>query len=814
MTDLYYEFRQAFRQMKRFPGFTAAVIITLALGIGANTAIFSIVNALLLESLPYVHAERMAVIYARTTGTDSSAERRSIDGEQWDLLRDNVPSLISAVSSRRTTGVNLETGSHAQYVQEGRVSANYFQVLAIHTTAGRNFTEDEDRPHGPRAAILTYGLWRQAFDGNPGVIGRAVLLKGEPYTIVGVLPGNAVTPLSADLYTALQPSPEGEGQATNFAPIMRLRDGANWQQANAEINRAWARSARFQRFRASNPGAQMTYYCVPLQKGETDTLRPQALALMMAAGFILLIACANLAGLTMVRVFRRTSEIATRMALGASRLQILRQLWIENLVLALAGGVTGAGVGYLALRGLLLLLPNQFLPVATVTLDGRVLAFTLAISLLTSILFGMLPALVARRLDLQSSIAHRAVIGTGSVHLRQGLIALEVALTVLLLAASGLLIRTLIHLETMPPGFNPGGVMTAKASLDDVRYQDPAAFRKLLDQSLIAMRQIPGVQDAAIGLTLPFERALLNAVTMSEGKEAGREVTTNQVYVTPGYFETLQIPVLAGRAFTDADGPDTQPVVIVNQTFVRKFFAGENPVGRSLDKKMLIVGVVADAVLSSAAKLNEGSAPLTSEETIYVPAAQMDNVSGLSLMLTWYQPSWIVRTGGPVEGLTAQMQRALASAAPDLPFSGFYSMNDLQAKALAMQRVEVALLTTMAMLALLLSAVGIFALVANMVAQRTREIGLRIALGSTVIEAMLQIGRTGLFASSTGLILGLGLCAAALRMMRTVLYGVGVYDARTLATVVLGLSMVTMLATIVPTLRIANIDPAKTLREE
>ena len=814
MTEFFHELRLALRQMKTSPGFTAAVVVTLALGIGANTAIFSIVNALLLESLPYAHPERMAIVFARTTGTESAAERRNIDGEQWELLRDDVPALISAVSSRRTSGVNLQAGSHAQYVQEGRVSAHYFDVLAIHPMDGRNFTEDEDRPHGPRAAVLSYGLWRTAFDGKRDVVGQAILLKGEPYTIVGVLPDNAVTPLSADIYTALQPSREGEGQATNFGPIMRLRDGANWQEADAEINRAWARSARFQRFQALNPGAQMTYYCVPLQKGETDLLRPKALALMMAAGFILLIACANLAGLTIVRVFRRTSEIATRMALGASRWQVLLQLWVENLVLALAAGVIGAGVGYLALRGLLLLLPERFLPVAKVPLDGRVLAFTLALSLLTSILFGMLPALVTRRVDLLSSIGHRAVIGAGGVRLRQGLIALEIALTVVLLAASGLLIRTLIHLETMPPGFNPSGVMTAKASLDDVRYQDPTAFRKLLNESLAAMRQIPGVQDAAVGLTLPYERALLSAVTLSDGKDAGREITTNEIYVTPGYFKTLQIPVLSGRPFTDGDGPSTQPVVIVNQTFVRKFFAGANPVGRSLDKKMLIVGVVTDAVLSSAGKLNAGSAPLTSEETIYVPTAQISDANGLSMMLTWFQPSWIVRTGGPVQGLPEQMQRALATAAPDLPFSGVYSMNDLQAKTLAMQRVEVALLTTMAMLALVLSAVGIFALVANIVAQRTREIGLRIALGSTIVQAMTQIGRSGVFASAAGLVLGLGLCAAALRMMQSVLYGVGVYDARTLATVVLGLFLVTMLATIVPALKVAKIDPATTLRDE
>jgi predicted permease len=471
-------------------------------------------------------------------------------------------------------------------------------------------------------------------------------------------------------------------------------------------------------------------------------------------------------------------------------------------------------VGFVALRGLLLLLPEHFLPVANVPLDGRVLGFTLSLSLLTSVLFGMLPALAMRNVDLRSSIPSRAVIGAGSVHLRQGLIAGEVALTVVLLAAAGLLIRTLIHLETMPPGFNATGVITAKASLDNARYHDPAAFRKLLNDSLGAMREIPGVRNAAVGLTLPYERALLNAVTLSDGKEAGQQVMTNQVYVTPGYFDTLQIPVLAGRAFNDADRPDAQHVVVVNQTFARKFFHGPNPVGRYLDKNMLIVGMVGDTVQSAAGRLNAGTAPLTSEETIYLPAAQLVNAKSLSMTHTWFQPSWIVRSAGSVEGLTGQMQRALASADPQLPFSGFYNMKDLMAATLATQRVEVALLAAMSSLALLLSAIGIFALVANTVAQRTREIGIRIALGSSIRAAMFHIGRTGVGASAVGLVLGLILCAGALRALHSVLYGVGVYDIPTILVVALTLSAVSILATTVPTLRIARIDPAKTLREE
>jgi macrolide transport system ATP-binding/permease protein len=528
-----------------------------------------------------------------------------------------------------------------------------------------------------------------------------------------------------------------------------------------------------------------------------------------------------------VRMVRRTSDMATRLALGASHWQVQKELWIENLLLALAGGAAAIGVGFLTLRGLLLLIPEHFLPIASVPLDGRVLSFTLCLALLTSILFGMLPAIATRKLDLRSSLTSRAVIHSGGVRLRQALIAGEVALTVVLLAGAGLIIRTLVHLESLPAGFNPTGVLTAKASLDSLQYQNPLAFRKLLDESLASMRQIVGVQNAAVGLTLPYERALIDGVSRADGKDAGQPISTDEVYVTPSYFETLQIAVLAGRGFADSDGPETQRVVIVNQAFARKFFRDENPVGRYLrtysrspsaarqdDQNLLIAGVVANTVGSSGSGLTDDRAPLTSEETIYLPAAQIDDPQFLAVAHAWFQPSWIVRTSGQAQGLAGLMQRALASADPNLPFSGFYDMRDLMAAQLAMQRIEVALLTAMASLALLLSAVGIFALVANLVAQRTREIGIRMALGSTVREAMVHVGRSGIGASASGLILGLLFCSGTLRAMRSAIYGVGVYDASTLLAVVLTLSIVTVLATTVPALRVARIDPAKALREE
>lgn len=805
------DIRYGWRQLLRNPGFAAAVVVTLALSVGVNTAIFSIVNALMLKSLPYPEPARLGTIFTRVQGSTPYDDMEDIDGEQWEQLRDSVPSVLGAISSSISSGVNLVAGESVQYAHAGRVSAHYFDVLGIHPALGRNFTEDEDRPNGPKAVILSYDLWLNVFDGDRQLVGQAIQMKGEAYTVVGILPAGATTPLNADVYTPIKPSRSGEGEGANYDVIVRLRDGANWQQADAEINRAWTNRA-MRVAREFHPGSKVSFYAVPLQAGQTATLRPKALTLMVAAGVILLIACANLAGLVMVRMTRRIAEIATRLALGASRWQVQRQLWIENLLLAVIGGAVGIGVGYLALRSLLKLLPKGYLPVAGVPLDQHVLAFAVGVSLATSMLFGMLPALGIREIDLRSFMSSRTIAGVERLRLRQMLIVGEVALTVVLLAASGLLIRTLIHLQTLPPGFNPNGVMTAKASLDDARFRDPAAFDRLMSESTAAMERIPGVESAAAGLSLPYERALNNVTEINSGPQVGHKVLSGEVYVTPGYFETLQIPLLAGRTFTRSDRRDTPPVAIVNRAFVRKFYGGANPVGETLDKQgTTIVGVVEDVALPP--HTENVYVPLGSEATAYIPSSQADPKL-LSVVHVWFQPSWIVRTNGPIEGLTGQMQRALASVDPGLPFSGFYSINDHLAEAVSTQRIEVALLSAMAGLALLLSAVGIFALVANIVAQRTREIGIRIALGATLRQVMTSVASSGIRSSAIGLVLGLALCVGALRAMRSVLYGVGVYDMPSIASVVMILIVVTLMATMIPVLRITKTDPAATLREQ
>jgi predicted permease len=816
MPDPLHDLRYALRQLRKSPGFTLTAVLTLALGIGANTAIFSVVNALMLRPLPYPEPARLGALVMHWNGPKGAEDDDSVNGQTYEMVRDRVPAVVAAAEGMEG-GVNLQAGTSVQYVQQLRVSSKYFDVLGIPPRMGRGFTREEDRPNGPALAVLSDHLWRNAFHSDPHIVGRTIRLKGAPFTVVGVLPRGAQAPLNegvtqpVDLWTPLQPGTTGEGQGTNYGVLLRLKPGNTWAQADAQLERLAL--TRFKRSLASGHDVSIHLEGVPLQQSQAESLRPAVFGLMVAVGFILLIACANLAGLALVRAGRRSGEMATRMALGASPFALVRQLWTENMVLALLGGAAGLAVARGGLVALQHLLPEGLLPTDNFGLDGRVLLFTLGVSLATSVLFGMLPALELRRIDLRSAMnvgANRALSNPGNRTTRTLLIAGEIALTVVLVASSGLLIHSLIHLETLPPGFDATNVMTGKVSLDDVRYHDPAAFQHLLTASLDAMRRIPGVESAAVGLSLPYERGLNDGVKIADGKNAGKQEMASEVYVTPAYFNTLRMHLLAGREFADSDTAQSQPVAIVNETFARMYFGQPNAVDQHLNKGVTIVGVVADVVKAPGLDRN---APLTSEPTVYVPATQID-AHFLGLVHVWFQPSWIVRTRGPVGGITQAMQKALAQADPSLPFSGFYSMADLERHALAMQRVEVRLLGVLAALALLLSAIGIYGLIANLVVQRTREIGIRLALGSSVREAMLEIGRSGIFATAFGLAAGLGASLVALRALKSFVYGIGTYDPAALVGTCIVLGVVAMAATFLPTRRIARIDPAQILREE
>jgi predicted permease len=815
------DLRFAVRQITRNPGFSFAVVLTLALGIGVNTAVFSMVNGFLLRPLPYPQADRIASLILHKEGVSPNTGQFAVDdddshtAEVWNLISRNVTA-AQAAAWGGTTGVNLTAGSQPgaaiRYVHATRVSTGYFDVLGVELMLGRGFTLEEDRPGGPKAVVLGNGLWQTTFRGDPQILGRGITLKGEPFTVVGVLPANAQTPGHADLYTPLAPGdPNGECGGNNCGILLRLRPSATWQQAGAEIARL--RLPSFDQI-SHVPHGRVWFYAQPLSRYLGSQMRTPVLVLMLAVSFILLIACANLAGLTLVRISRRTPEIATRLALGATRTAILRQLWVESLLLALIG----AGLGLMLASGILASLhgfvPDEFLPFGGLSLDTRVLAFTFCASLFTSLFFGALPAIQTRRVDLRSSIAAGShSVARGSSRTRQALIAAEVALTVVLLFCSGLLVRTLIYLESLPPGFDARNVMTAKLSLDDARYHNPAAFQSLLDRSLEAMRQIPGVEDAAVGLSVPYERGLNDGLRIVDGPLGGKQDGSSLAWVTPDYFNTLRIPILAGRTLAVSDAASTEHVAVVNSAFGRKFFNDPNPLGRhfaSGKNQMTIVGVVGN--VAKRPGMND-DAPISTEPVYYIPAAQADPQL-IAMGNLWFQPSWIVRTRGPIQSLSSQMQRALAQADPNLPFAGFYSVSDVLAQSLVFQRIEVALLGTLAALALLLSAIGIYGLVSSLVVQRTREIGIRIALGSPVHEAMLQIGKSGIIATACGLAAGVALSLVATQILRSQLYGVHDRDPITLVTVPIVLAVIALAASFLPTLRITRIQPAETLRME
>jgi len=386
----------------------------------------------------------------------------------------------------------------------------------------------------------------------------------------------------------------------------------------------------------------------------------------------------------------------------------------------------------------------------------------------------------------------------------------------LLVAGSGLLIRSLIHLETLPPGFDAHNVITGQVSLDEARYHDLAAFQHLLSTSLQAMQAIPGVENAAVGLSLPFQRGLNDFFKIAEGKNAGKGFNATMIYVTPGYFDSLRIHLLAGRDFSASDTAHSQPVAIVNESFAREYLGTRDAIGRHVGEygdaanHIAVVGVVSDVVKTPGF---DSSAPLTTEPTLYIPATQVDSKS-LAMLHVWFEPSWIVRTRGPVAGIPAAMQKALADADPALPFAGFHNMTDLQVKDLGMQRIEVVLLGVLAGLALLLSVIGVYGLIANLVVQRTREIGIRLALGSSMPQAMLQIGRTGIFATALGLAVGTAASLLVLHTMKSLVFGIQTTDPATLAGTAALLAAAATAATFLPVRRIVRIDPAKTLREE
>jgi predicted permease len=808
--------RFAWRQLRQTPAFAITTVLTLALCIGANTAIFSVVDAVLLRPLPYPHPEELAEVSTVVRGAGFEELHTAQDGTALEILRDHAGKLDRAAFSGGASGVNFALQGQAEYVQQERVSAGFFRVLGVHPLLGREFTVEEDRAGGPAVTLLSHGLWRRAFHADPSVVGRAVSLRGEPHLVVGVLPPAFVSDVKADLWTPLRPSTHGEGEGTNYGVVARLRPGVTWAAADAQVSGLSAAALAHMHF---SPAAAARLHLIPLQRGLTEGVRTPLLVLLGAVGAVLLIGCLNVASLLLARNARRERELGTRIALGSGAAGIVRQLLAESLLLAFLGGLAGLALGYFGMRGLELL-ARQAVNVPPIRLDARVLAVTAGGSLLTALLFGLLPAWRASRIDIRSALVAGGGWGASSVTRswpRRALVIVEVALGVVLLIVAGLLIRTFHYLENQRPGFDPSHVVTATLSLQDARYHTSREVNRLFTASLERIRQLPGVESCAASLSVPFERWLNVGFNRLDGPPAaspdGGGGLTDFTYVTPDYFAALRLPLLRGRVFAAADRPDAAKVVIVNRAFARKYLADQEAVGSHLsfgDTAREVVGVVEDVPQSSGWG---SSGPLAPIPTAFIPAAQTAD-DFLELVHTWFSPSWVVRTSGAPAAAATGMRQAIGAVDPLLPFAAFRTLDEVKSAALAQQRFQAALLGMLAALALVLAAVGIYGLIANAVAERTRELGIRMALGSTMTEAMRAVALSGVVLAAAGAALGCLLARLAVQTLRHMVWGVSTSDPLTFVLVPLALLLIAAAASFLPALRVTRLDPALTLRSD
>jgi len=809
------DLRYGTRVLRKSPTFTTAAVATLALCIGANTAIFSVVDAVLLRPLPYPHPERLVTPARYYWGQGESSYNVPQTGRTWEAIRDNATVLDAAVFGYGANKVNFAAGNSVQNVRQERVSTGFFRVLGIPPLMGRGFSATEDSAGGRDVAVVSYALWKHALHSDPAVIGQSIMLRGAPYTVVGVMPAGFQSSSKADLWTPLRPSTTGEGEGSNYTIVARLKPGVTWAQAEGQMEAIGA--SVLKKTGSDNVGLRLLSF----QSGLTKELRTPLLILWAAVGLVLLIGCVNIAGLLLARAAGRTRELATRMALGSGRAALIRQLLAESVLLGLCGGAAGALLGWLGVQALKLLAQDSLNVWQTVALNGRVLGVAAGASMLAGILFGLYPALVASRLEIRAALGEggRGVAGARNPWPRRLMVAGEVALGMLLLVGAGLLIRTFAYLEGLNPGFDARHVITAQVSLQDARYGTVARVTHLLDQSLERMREMPGVDSAAVALSLPYEQALNVGFRRMDGKHVDTDwQISNFFYITPEFFRVLRIPLLRGRVFTAADNSTANKAAIVSERFVRMYLSGDDPLGRHLDlggggleDKVEIVGVVGDIQQKSG--WGEDYGPVAAMPDIYVPAAQTFD-QFLQVVHTWFTPSWIVRTSGPPEGVIAGMQRALAAVDPQLPFAGFHSMDDVRYHALAGERFQAALLGALAALALLLAAVGIYGMIANSVAERRRELGIRLALGATVAQAMRAVAWPGVALALAGVAAGSVLAAFASRLLRHIVWGVRPGDPLTFAAVGLCLLAVAAAASFLPALRVARLNAAETLRQE
>jgi putative ABC transport system permease protein len=823
MESVFRDLKQTLRIFVQSPAFTLAAIAALTLGIGANTAIFSVVNAVLLKPVAVPDPDRVVVfmnVSPRGGGPAASAAKFLHYRQQEQVVQD--------VSAFNTGVINFTGSGFPEQLRSGRVSAEFFKLTSPPMVLGRGFMPDEDLPNGPRVAVLSKRLWQARFNSDPNVVGKSISLGGEPYTIVGVLGDFDFREFgpTPEVWLLFQFDPNSRDQAHYFQVIGRLKPGVTLQQADARL------SASAADYRAKFPngiGPQGSFGVRPIREAIVGPATRQSLLVYGGAvSFVLLIACANVANLLLVRASGRRREIAIRAAIGGSRGRIIRQLLTESVVLSLAGGAIGLFVGWAGIRALLSIntagLPRVGENGSLVGLDWTVVAFTLAVSLLTGLVFGLIPALQSSKSDLTSTLkesAGRSGTGFKQNKVRSVLVVVEVALALVLLIGSALLIRTAVALGRVDPGFDTHNVLTMQMSMKGPQFAKSEAVEQVVRNGAQQLKAIPGVVEASAtccvplrgGYGLPFQIVGRPLAADSQGPYHG---AAGWATVSPGFFEVFKIPVRKGRTFNERDTSTSTPVVLINEAMARQYWPDADPlhdrllIGKGVMREFAaegerqIVGVIADTRSDG---LNVEPQP-----QVWIPQAQVpDAANALNVSLT--PVSWVVRTQVAPQSLANAIRDQLQKTT-GLPVSDMRSMDEIAALSVSRQKFNMWVMSVFGGCALLLAAIGIYGLMAYSVEQRTQEIGIRLALGAQSTQVRRMIVRQGMLLAGVGVVIGLGAAFGLARLITTFLFGVTARDPLVFIGVPALLAAVAFFAVWLPARRASQVDPLIALRYE
>ncbi len=802
MENLIADVRFAVRSFLKRPGFLVIAIATLALGIGATTAMFTVVNSMLLRPLQFPEPEQVVLIFGINPRQGITESNVSVpDTADWQQQSQSFQQIAAFVSG----GLFLTVGDETERVRGTSVSTEFFPLFKTNAIYGRTLQPADMQEGGEPVVVISYALWQRRFGGQASVVNSKVTVNGKPVTIVGIMPPGFSYPSDNEAWVAFPLEPAKERRDNRYVSVVsRLKPHVSLSQAQAEMDTISQRLS--QNYAETNTGWSVRL--VELRESLVGDFKTALLILLGAVAFVLLIACANVANLLLARAMYRQKEIAVRTALGASRMRIVRQLLTESLLLSIVSGVIGFTLSFGLIRLLIALTPPNTPRVSEINIDLRVFGVTLAIAVFAGLLFGLFPALQTSRPNLNDTLKDSgqrgSQMGRGGNRAGSLFIVSEIALSFMLLVGAGLLIKSFLHLRDISPGFNPDNVLAMRLTLPPGKYKqgEPRAqiFKQLIDQ----VKATPGVKSAAAVLSLPLggDTFNLGRGLIREGRPMTAEEQTNarHLAVTPDYFQTLEIPLKAGRTFTEQDTLDTTKVVIINETLARRLWPNENPIGSRFmiwrDEKFAreVVGVVGDTKVSLDKEAGN---------QMYVPYAQDP---------TWASMSLVVRTNGEPTALAGAVRDAIRSVDKGVPNYNLKTLNDVVSTSAAPRRVPMLLLSAFAGVAMLLAMLGIYGVTSYYVTQRTHEIGVRMALGAQVVDVLRLVLSRAMVLAGVGIVIGVAGAVAMTRYLRSMLFEVKPIDVVTFIVVAIMLALVVLVACLIPARRATRIDPLEALK--